>query len=150
MKVGPALLSLSYRYDGRGQNDVNIEVRDKVSGVVVFSLRISGAEFTNALSSFGNRPAQLTIFRPELVGYTHEIEHVKVPLPELRVDDSEADKIMRRAEELQGEGWRGSAQDLQNGHNVSRNSGGLYEAKIVLHRYVSPDGIPYVMEDEGT
>lgn len=119
---------------GRSAETIDICVIDELSGVEFVSVRISPANFAEALVGLARVECEFDL-RPDLVGTVYEHKEELVPLPHDHYYGTSRDKREQVAAEafapFEVDGWRGRVDDLFNPHRR-----GLNGAKVTFVRYV--------------
>lgn len=122
---------------GHAGTAVVIEVQDESSGVQFLRLRLSIADFAEAvMTGLSHRPCEMELRGLDVVGMVCEHKSVEIAFPYV-TGESRAMQAQRAAEtvaEYEVDGWRGWPDDLLNRHNLVKGAVDRY--RVRFHRYV--------------
>lgn len=134
-------LSIGRVHSNMEPDYATIRVEDETSGVKFIEIKISIAEFGQAVLGLSSRPCEYELCSTDLVGktYEHETREVWVPpFPGLYEEqDKNAAKFLKRYEK---DGWFARASDATNHHRFvraetkNRKEGSIQ--RVLFGRYV--------------
>lgn len=122
---------------GGSTERVEIAVRDEMSGSEFVTVRISPADFAEALFGLAYVPCEF-FHRPERVGLQYQHKEEFVPFADNRFYAHGSEDRQRIAavafKPFEVDGWQGRVDDLFNPHRRGQKG-----ARVVFTRYVTPE-----------
>lgn len=134
----PVALSVT-RPQGGNYDDQQIEIKieDRVSGVRFLEIKVSLPGFARLLTGLSNVPAMASYAALDTIGLIRETktEHVTIPTSYAKVLTGDAINALSKFEV---DGWVGYKSDLKNGHRMIRSGDGTSTYAVSFTRFVQP------------
>lgn len=129
-------LTISRPQGSHGPPYIELSINDDLSGSQFVTVRVSLAEFAEALTGPGHVECEFD-FRPDLVGLRRETKDEWIagdPLPYAREGLPRENLAAPRLAPFEVDGWKGRVDDLFNHYRRNREG-----ARVTFVRYVKPE-----------
>lgn len=127
-KFAPATIQIGRHFGSDEKRCVTIEVTDKISGAQFVEVKLSLAEFADAVFGRGYVPCEFNLRGVDKVGMKAENKEEFVPISR---EDDRKENYSKALKPFEVDGWHARSGDMGNGH---RREGDGY--RVVFFRHV--------------